>query len=373
MKISKESILEEFRRAGRLPDYTWSTYQPINIPGYEITRNCSGRRCFDRAGAIRKHAEKMFPKTSRVIDWGCNNGFFVFEMARAGYPATGMDRDPRMVERCRFLTGEATWATPPEFKEESLHSNAVIRYPADVCICLSVLHHLREACHPTMDAMADTYPNAYLEMDGRNFGMDRMRVYFKQVRELITVQDRYAGGRRTRKTFFCTNAEGGRIYRNLKHVNCLDGRSVFSSAPEGGRPDRVLKRENKAFEHVWVKTNIRTEAELYSENKTSFLPTMYSFEEDSSERRMEIEYLDEGSDKGASLQEIFDWLAENGLRILDFNENQFIRTRHGFVLIDVETVIPADELAGRLKRDTVRIKSPGEQKAVLRRRYGADA
>jgi hypothetical protein len=50
--MTKEQILKMFADAATKDDYGWSTYQPINVPGYEATLKQAGRVCTDRASSL---------------------------------------------------------------------------------------------------------------------------------------------------------------------------------------------------------------------------------------------------------------------------------------------------------------------------------
>lgn len=367
--MTRNEILERYLDASRKKDYTWDTYQPLNIPGYEATLTQGGRKCSDRANAIREHALTIFEPGASVVDWGCNNGFFTFEMAKAGYRAVGIDRDSRLVERCRFLTPQGVWAIAPEFHEESLHSNAVKKHPADIGMCFSVLHHLKADKREITDAFASEYRHAYIEMDGNNFGYDWLRVFYFGLWEVCEANDPYGKGTRKRKTWYCCNESCNYIYRNLKPINCLSGRAVFHMQHKSGGKDLVMKRENLSFEHTWLKSNIGYEAEVYRRFPSPFLPEIVSYMETSVERVLMTEFLTETSDKGAPLESIFAWLKDNNLRIIDFHPSQFVRTKAGFVLVDAESVIPESELDSRLKKKDARLKTPEEQAAALRRHF----
>lgn len=356
--ITKEQILKMFEEASKKSDYGWSTYQPINAKGYEATLSQSGRVCQDRAEAIIKHIQKTLSKPT-FIDWGCNNGYFVFELAKHGYEAMGVDREAKYVNVCQVVNKDSGYLPLPKFFKDELTPLSIGQYRADVALCFSVLHHVKENKIALFNEFSKAYKHAYIEMDGHNYGYDYLRTFYWDLQLVCEANDKYGNGTRLRKTWYCCNETPEATYENIKMENCLGGRGVFKKMMKCNGAKTVIKRENSSFGHTWIKTNLAHEINMYSKYSTNFIPKLISSNVEG-DRFMEIEYIDSNVSKGASIGAIFEWLKENKLFIIDINSSQFVKAQNGYVLIDLESIFHVDEVNSVLRKH-VELKSYDEQ------------
>jgi len=348
--ITKDSLLKMYEEASKKDDYSWSTYQPLNVAGYEATVGQSGRICKDRADAIIKHIKENLPTDSTFVDWGCNHGYFIFELAKHGYIATGLDREKKYIDVCRFVNESSGLNPKPKFFCEDLTPLSMEQHAAKAAFCFSVLHHVKDNKIKIFDTFSKIYKNAYIEMDGANYGYDYLRVFYWDLQLVCEANDGYGKTTRRRKTWFCTNETSDAVYENIKMNNCLAGRSVFLKKPKDDSPFTVVKRESVKFSHTWVKTDLSYEASVYKKLHSPYIPKLITYEdEDEGLRKMEIEYIDKETDRGFSYMEIMEWLRSNGLFIIDINADQFVKTKSGYVLVDLESIVPTDEVDGRLR------------------------
>lgn len=364
--MTKEQILDMFIKATTRNSYGWSTYQPINVPGYEVTLKQSGRLCADRANALLLHVKSNLHLTDNFVDWGCNNGYFVFELAKNGYQATGIDREERFINVCNTANMTIPYSPSPKFVHLHMTPETIRANPASVALCFSVLHHVKNDKISLFNTFSDVYKKAYIEMDGSNFGYDYLSVYYWDLSFICEANDRYGNGTRLRKTWFCDNDLPDAVYSNIKMTNCLGGRSVFKRMPKNGTPPTVIKRENKKFTHTWIVTDLNHEANMYRLLESNYIPKFINYS-DGINRQMEIEFIDNSTERGFSYMEIMEWLRNNGLFIVDINVDQFIRTRNGYVLVDLESIMPIGEITGRLRRGH-EVKNYEEQIKYLTKR-----
>lgn len=83
----------------------------------------------------------------RVLDVGCNAGFYSFEMKRRGAAhVIGIDADPRYVRQARFAAARLG-CEDVEFRERSVYEVAALDGPFDLVLFMGVLYHLR---HPLL-------------------------------------------------------------------------------------------------------------------------------------------------------------------------------------------------------------------------------
>ena len=363
----KDKILSMVRQsAEREKPYGWLNYQPINLPGYEDTLPLRGRDCFDRANAIFPHLRKHLGDGQlSLADWGSNIGFFVFEAAKLGILASGYDADTRLIEACQHLSVSNEFRFKPTFKVRKMSVETVNESPrVDVLFCFSVLHHMKEPERfKILEAISNHSTAAYIELDGANYGRNALEIFFHRVEEVVETNDRYGSSRRKRKTWYCTNKDGDRTYRNLKERDFVFDRALFLVA-HGAGPRTVVKRERLAEKdlHTWLKTGLRHERAMYEQHPSPFLPKLISAGEDATYRWIELEYIEKrGPVPPEAVDEIFDFLEKEKLFVIDFRIDSFIPDNGRLRMVDLEAVFPLEgttqeTVARHLKKDGWRPK-----------------
>ncbi len=344
----KDKILEMVRHsAEREKPYGWLNYQPINLPGYEETIPLRGRDCFDRSAAVFGHIARTLGEGSlSLVDWGCNLGFFVFEAAKLGHLAQGFDSDRRLIDACDFLAGGGSFRSRPSFRVKTLSADAVrAAPPVDVILCFSVLHHLPEKERfQVLDAIAGRCKSAYIEMDGADHGRKALELFFWRVEPVAETNDRYGNGRRRRKTFFCSNQDGGRVLRNMKTQDFVFDRGIFlCSRPSA--PPTVLKRDRIApgkYSHTWLKTSVAHERDIYQRYSSPFFPTLLASGEDEF-RWIELEFVERrGVLRREAVDELYDFLEQSKLFLVDWRKDSFIPCDGRLRMIDLESLFPLE-------------------------------
>tara|TARA_B100000287_G_scaffold435165_1_gene502204 strand:- start:2264 stop:3430 length:1167 start_codon:yes stop_codon:yes gene_type:complete len=348
----KENILAKYKAAAQTgKPYSWLNYQPINLPGYEETVPLRGRDCFNRSEAILNHLDTVVenPERMSIVDWGSNLGFFCFEAARKGYKASGVDENKEFVDICSFLSSDTKLPLQhkPEFFLDSLNKDNISKYPADIAFCFSVLHHIvakdRGKAWRLMDAFAEAYPMAYIEMDGADFGRCDLSLFYFNISEIAESNDRYGSSTKTRKTLYCSNIDNGTKYSTLKKVNKVHYRDIFKKTSPNG-DSTVVKREEvnrfrDGYSHTWIKTNLSHEKHIYEKFKSDIFPKIISWNTGDKYNELEMEYFErEGEITLEGLNNVYSSLKENNLFIIDLVRDMFIPTKNGLKLVDVESV-----------------------------------
>jgi len=344
----KDKILEMVRQsAAREKPYGWLNYQPINLPGYEETIPLRGRDCFDRAGAVFGHIGQVFgQRTLSLVDWGCNLGFFVFEAAKLGHLAAGFDSDRRLIEACQFLAGAPGLRAAPSFQVKTLSPDAVrAAPPVDVILCFSVLHHMQEKERfQVLEAIASRCQAAYIEMDGTYHGRKAMELFFWRVEQVAETNDRYANGHLRRKTFFCSNRDGDRSFRNMKTQDFVFDRGLFLCS-RAGAPTTVLKRDRAArgkHSHTWLKTGVAHERAIYQRHASPFFPALLASGEDDFSW-IELELVERrGVLRREAVDELYDFLEQSKLFLADYRVDSFIPCDGRLRMIDLESLFPVE-------------------------------
>lgn len=83
----------------------------------------------------------------RVLDIGCNAGFYSFELARRGAQVTAIDIDRHYLRQARWAATQYGLSDRIEFREGSLYSLGRNPVQYDIVWFLGVLYHLR---HPML-------------------------------------------------------------------------------------------------------------------------------------------------------------------------------------------------------------------------------
>ena len=83
----------------------------------------------------------------RVLDIGCNAGFYSFELAYRGAEVTAIDIDPHYLEQARWAAAQFGLSERIRLHRASVYQFAQAREPFDLVCFLGVLYHLR---HPLL-------------------------------------------------------------------------------------------------------------------------------------------------------------------------------------------------------------------------------
>ncbi|MFL6604862.1 MAG: TIGR04290 family methyltransferase [Steroidobacteraceae bacterium] len=83
----------------------------------------------------------------RVLDIGCNAGFYSFELARRGAEVTAIDIDVHYLKQARWAAAQFGLSERIQFQQASVYDLASNIEPFDIVWFLGVLYHLR---HPLL-------------------------------------------------------------------------------------------------------------------------------------------------------------------------------------------------------------------------------
>ena len=79
----------------------------------------------------------------RVLDVGCNAGFYSFELARRGAEVLGIDVDPHYLAQARWAVREMGLEDRVEFRQMEVYEIARLRDRFDLVWFMGVFYHLR--------------------------------------------------------------------------------------------------------------------------------------------------------------------------------------------------------------------------------------
>jgi len=119
-------------------DAPYQAYQPIPFPGFEDIKSDIYRPCFDRLEMILHTIGDI--KGKRILDIGCNVGFFCFELAKRGAKVLGVDSDSRAITIANMVNDCFSMGVDFQTKKISgeLLQNSQIHF--DVVLFLNIFH-----------------------------------------------------------------------------------------------------------------------------------------------------------------------------------------------------------------------------------------
>ncbi|HET8551140.1 MAG TPA: TIGR04290 family methyltransferase [Gammaproteobacteria bacterium] len=79
----------------------------------------------------------------RVLDIGCNAGFYSFELARRGADVLGIDEDPHYLKQARWARRRLNLGGQVRFKQMGVYQLAKMQETFDLVLFLGVFYHLR--------------------------------------------------------------------------------------------------------------------------------------------------------------------------------------------------------------------------------------
>jgi tRNA (mo5U34)-methyltransferase len=79
----------------------------------------------------------------RVLDIGCNAGFYSFELARRGAEVVGIDVDPHYLRQARWAAKQFSLENAVEFRQMQIYELAKLNEVFDLVLFMGVFYHLR--------------------------------------------------------------------------------------------------------------------------------------------------------------------------------------------------------------------------------------
>jgi tRNA (mo5U34)-methyltransferase len=79
----------------------------------------------------------------RVLDIGCNAGYYTFELAKRGGEVVGIDMDPRYLRQAEWAAGQLGLANRVTFRQMQVYELAYETARYDLVLFMGVFYHLR--------------------------------------------------------------------------------------------------------------------------------------------------------------------------------------------------------------------------------------
>jgi tRNA (mo5U34)-methyltransferase len=151
-KIHETNVLTLHRRVDNGADRALSAeiealgpwFHNLHLPGGVTT--CPGHYLGDFPAYKWRIIADCLPERLdgwRVLDIGCNAGFYSFELAKRGADVTGIDVEPLFLKQARWAAGKLGLEQRVRFREMQVYDLAHTSERYDLVLFLGVFYHLR--------------------------------------------------------------------------------------------------------------------------------------------------------------------------------------------------------------------------------------
>ncbi len=117
----------------------------------------------------------------RILDVGCNEGFFSVQMGRRGGQVLGIDVDTHRIDKARFIQSIVASDLDVQFRLMDIYSDEFENLPRfDLCLCLGFIHRVPDP-YRAVAAIAARVDMIVFEWKALKFGPhDEAFAYFSQ-------------------------------------------------------------------------------------------------------------------------------------------------------------------------------------------------
>ena len=140
---SKEEIQSKIGEFARIQPWNHNFQLPFGIETSPGEQKSHGKNLvkYDRLAPL---FDKIDVAGKRILDVGCNEGFFAFSLRDLGATVTGIDADEHRISKARYIR-EVLSADRVEFENLDIYSDEFERLERfDLCLCLGFLHRVPE-------------------------------------------------------------------------------------------------------------------------------------------------------------------------------------------------------------------------------------
>lgn len=140
-KLSREDIQKHVHALGKEQAWNHNIELPYQIQTRPGEQSSHGKNQVKFA-RIQPLLQELDLKGKRVLDVGCNEGFFSLQMAQMHAHVIGIDADPQRIQKAEFVK-EALSAKNVEYKCIDIFSKDFESLPNfDFCLCAGFLHRI---------------------------------------------------------------------------------------------------------------------------------------------------------------------------------------------------------------------------------------
>jgi len=165
---SKQEIELRVAELGRLQNWNHNFVLPHNIETRPGAQTSYGKNLV-KWNRIKSLLEEMSIHGNRVLDIGCNEGFFSFKLEEYGADVLGADIDKHRIEKAQFINSVFN-KTGVEFRVLSIYEQEFSELKKfDFCLCLGFLHRIPDP-YTALQRLTEKTDVIILEWKALKFG-----------------------------------------------------------------------------------------------------------------------------------------------------------------------------------------------------------
>ena len=142
MRYDKKSIAEKVSELGCIQPWNHNFILPEGVetrPGNQVSHG----KNLVKLKRLKPLFDLLDLKGKKVLDMGCNEGFFSLEMASSGADVNGIDIDEKRILKANFIKKVLAPDLPVSFCVQDVYSpefSSQNRF--DLCLCLGFIHRI---------------------------------------------------------------------------------------------------------------------------------------------------------------------------------------------------------------------------------------
>jgi SAM-dependent methyltransferase len=166
--MQKEELERRVREFGAIQPWNHNFHLPHGVetrPGAQVSHG----KNHVKWQRIKPLLETIGVRGKRVLDLGCNEGFFSMQLREMGAEVRGIDVDTHRIEKAQFIR-EALGATGVQFGVVDIYSAEFAKEPRfDLCLCMGFVHRIPDP-FTAMARLAEKTDLILLEWKALKFG-----------------------------------------------------------------------------------------------------------------------------------------------------------------------------------------------------------
>ena len=187
--MDTKSIQKELDRLDNVQTWNHNFELPDGLVTSKAPQKSHGKNIV-KYKRIQQVLDKLDLKGKRVLDMGCNEGFFSLKMEESGASVIGIDIDEHRIEKANFIKNLLKPKANIEYKNLDIYSSEFERVDKfDLCLCLGFIHRVPDPFR-AVSALAAKADIIVFEWKALKFGShDESFAYFST--KDIDVKDYY--------------------------------------------------------------------------------------------------------------------------------------------------------------------------------------
>jgi SAM-dependent methyltransferase len=137
----REALERKIRDFGAVQPWNHNFLLPHGLETRPGAQDSHGRNLI-KLERIKPLLEAIGVRGKRILDLGCNEGYFSFYLASQGADVLGIDIDPHRIEKAQFI-GSVLENAAVDFRVMDIYGGDFAALPRfDLCLCMGFLHRV---------------------------------------------------------------------------------------------------------------------------------------------------------------------------------------------------------------------------------------